>query len=333
MKVAVIGAGGWGTAIANLLADKGLDPGLWCYESELAMEIKNQRENTMYLPGIKLSPGIKPNSNQEEVVKDKELLIFAVPSHYFRPVFEKARQFINPGSVLVSATKGIETDTLLTMSQVMSELLPGANDRIVVLSGPSFAREVAQKKITAITSASMELKSAELVQQTLSTDYFRVYTTTDVIGVELGGTAKNVIAIAAGICDGMGLGLNTRAAIITRGLAEITRLGLKLGANPMTFAGLAGIGDLVLTCTGELSRNHQVGFKLGQGIGLSQILSEMKMVAEGVKNAESVYKLSQKYNVEMPITEQVYLMIYADKSPKLAVTSLMGRKLKTEFWV
>ena len=332
MKIGIVGAGGWGTALANLLAEKGYQPQLWCYEPELVEKIKSERENSYYLPGIKLSEKIFPSSDLEEVVSGKELVILVVPSQYFRSVFEKAVPYLDKETILVSATKGIETDTLKTMSQVMIELAPEYASRIAVISGPSFAREVAQKVITAITCASHEPEIAQIVQHTLSTDYFRVYSSVDIIGVELGGASKNVIAIASGICDGMGLGLNTRAAIITRGLAEITRLGIKMGANPMTFAGLAGIGDLVLTCTGNLSRNYMVGYKIGQGKSLEEILSEMKMVAEGVKNAESIYRLSQKLDVEMPITEQVYLVLYADKSPKLAASALMGRKLKEEFW-
>ena len=332
MKIGIVGAGGWGTALANLLAEKGYQPQLWCYEPELVEKIKSERENSYYLPGIKLNEKIFPSSDLEEVVSGKELVIFVVPSQYFRSVFEKAVPYLDKETILVSATKGIETDSLKTMSQVMIELAPEYASRIAVISGPSFAREVAQKVITAITCASHEPEIAQIVQHTLSTDYFRVYSSVDIIGVELGGASKNVIAIASGICDGMGLGLNTRAAIITRGLAEITRLGIKMGANPMTFAGLAGIGDLVLTCTGNLSRNYMVGYKIGQGKSLEEILSEMKMVAEGVKNAESIYRLSQKLDVEMPITEQVYLVLYADKSPKLAASALMGRKLKEEFW-
>jgi glycerol-3-phosphate dehydrogenase (NAD(P)+) len=332
MKIGVIGAGGWGTALANLLAGKGLSPMLWCFEPELVDQLNKQHENRLYLTGVKLDEAIESTADLERAVKDKEIIIFVIPSHHFRAVFEKARNFFPSDAILVSATKGIETDTLKTMSQVMAELAPSFSDRIVVISGPSFAREVAQKRLTAITAAGRNKATAELVQQTLSTDYFRVYTHSDMIGAELGGTAKNVIAIASGICDGMELGLNTRAAIITRGLAEIARLGIKMGAEPMTFAGLAGVGDLVLTCTGSLSRNYQVGFKIGQGMPLEQVLAEMKMVAEGVKNAESIYRLSQRESVEMPITEQVYLLIYAGKSPKMAIAGLMGRKLKTEFW-
>jgi len=332
MNIGVIGAGGWGTALANLLAGKGLSPSLWCYEPELKEKIHKERENPLYLSGLKLEDGIIPTVDIKEAVAEKDIVLLVVPSQYFRTVFQQAKEYLSKSAVLVSATKGIETDTLKTMSQVIAELEPDFASRVVVISGPSFAREVAQKMITAITAASPDQKCAELVQQTLSTDYFRVYTTSDVIGVELGGTAKNVIAIATGICDGMGLGYNTRAALITRGLAEIARLGVKMGADPMTFAGLAGIGDLVLTCTSPLSRNYTVGFQIGKGKSLKEILSEMKMVAEGVKNAESIYKLSQKHNVEMPVTEQVYLLLYADKSPKLAVSALMGRKLKSEFW-
>ena len=332
MGIGVIGAGSWGTALADLLAGKGLNPVLWCLEPDVAEQIRTRHENSQYLAGIQLDPGIEPTPDIKQAVADKEMILFVVPSHHFREVFARAKEFLPKDAILVSATKGIEIDTLKTMSQVMIELAPGHADKIVVISGPSFAREVAQKGVTVITAAGKNQKAAEIVQQTLSTDYFRTYTISDVIGAELGGATKNVIAIASGICDGMGLGLNTRAALITRGLAEIARLGIKMGAEPMTFAGLAGIGDLVLTCTGTLSRNYTVGFKIGQGAALKDILAEMKMVAEGVKNAESIYRLSQRENVEMPITEQIYLLIHAGKSPKLAIAALMGRKLKTEFW-
>ncbi len=331
MKIGIVGGGGWGTALAQLCAEKEFDVRLWVYEPELVEIMKTRRENTYYLSGINLSDSINPTADLEEVLSGREIVIFVVPSHFMRDVVKKAAPHLPENAILVSAAKGIENESLATMANVIEEELPSSfSRRLVVLSGPSFAREVAQRMVTAVSAASRDIEAAETVQHTLSTDYFRVYTSTDVIGLELGGTTKNVIAIATGAADGMGLGTNTRAALITRGLAEIVRLGVKMGANPMTFAGLAGLGDLVLTCTGDLSRNRRVGLMLGQGKNLKDILAEMKMVAEGVKNAESIYRLSQKMEVEMPITEQVYLMLYADKSPQMAVKALMGRKLKSE---
>ena len=331
MQVGVIGAGNWGTAIAKLLAEQGHPATLWAFEPEVAQGINDRRENPVYLKGIVLPEGIRATNQMAEAAAGKELVVFVAPSHVTRKVAAAAAPHLSAEAIVVCAAKGIENETLLTMSGVLEETLPaGIARRLVALSGPSFAREVAEKMPTAVSAASRDLKAAETVQQVFSTDYFRVYTGDDVIGVELGGAVKNVIAIAAGISDGMGFGTNTRAAIITRGLAEIARLGVKMGANPLTFAGLAGMGDLVLTCTGDLSRNRQVGLAIGKGRKLKEILADMKMVAEGVKNAETAYKLSQKMQVEMPITEQVYLMLYADKSPALALAALMGRKLKAE---
>jgi glycerol-3-phosphate dehydrogenase (NAD(P)+) len=232
---------------------------------------------------------------------------------------------------LVSASKGIENETYLTMSGVLAQVLPGfPQEQVAVLSGPSFAKEVARQVPTAVTVAAIRKETAAFVQQVFVTPAFRVYSSSDRIGIELGGSVKNVIAIAAGMIDGLGLGLNTRAALITRGMTEIRRLGVHLGANPRTFTGLAGIGDLVLTCTGDLSRNHTVGKKLGQGMTLDQILSEMKMVAEGVKTARSVYNLSQKLNVDMPICQEVYKILYENVSPKDALRRLMTRDLRQE---
>jgi len=243
----------------------------------------------------------------------------------------QAAAHIPRDAVVATAAKGIEDETLLTMTGVLEEVLPPeVSRRLVALSGPTFAREVAMGVPTAIVAASHDIRVAEQVQQALSTDYLRIYSQTDMVGVELGGAIKNPMAIAVGISDGMELGLNSRAAIITRGLAEMARLGVRMGANPMTFAGLAGLGDLVLTCTGDLSRNRQVGLRIGRGERLADITGEMKGVAEGVKNAATVYKLSQKMEVTMPIIEQVYLMLYAEKSPKLAVKDLMTRRLKSE---
>jgi glycerol-3-phosphate dehydrogenase (NAD(P)+) len=255
----------------------------------------------------------------------------AVPSHVYRQVAQQMLPLLKPQCIVVSATKGIENDTLLTMSGIWKELL--GNNRLVrlaCLSGPSFAREVIRKIPTAITGAADDLETAQAVQQVFSTPYFRVYTSLDMIGVELAGALKNVIALAAGACDGLGFGHNTKAALMTRGLAEISRLGVKLGANPLTFSGLSGVGDLMLTCTGDLSRNRTVGFQLGQGRKLDEILREMRMVAEGVKTAKSAYQLAKKVDVDMPIIEQVYLALYEGKDPAQAVRDLMQRDLKHE---
>ena len=331
MNVAVIGAGNWGTALAKLLAEKNFSVTVWAHEPKVVEGIRGRHENPSYLQGIALPENLQATSDLAEAVAGRELVLFVAPSHFMREVMRQAAPRLAPGALVISAAKGIENETLLTMSGVMAAVFPPeVAGRVVVVSGPSFAREVALKMPTAVSAASRDQKAAEAVQLALATDYLRVYTTNDVIGVELGGAVKNVIAIAAGISDGMGFGTNTRAALITRGLAEIGRLGVKMGANLMTFAGLAGLGDLVLTCTGDLSRNRQVGLALGRGKKLKEVLAEMTMVAEGVKNAEAVYKLSQKMQVEMPITEQVYLMLYADKSPALALATLMGRKLRSE---
>jgi len=264
-------------------------------------------------------------------VSNKRLLLFAAPSQVTRNVLKNALPFIDSSAVIISASKGIETDTLMTLSQVCHDLLPPElYAGFSVLSGPSFAREVARELPTAVAVASFRNEVAKQMQQVFNTQKFRVYTNNDVIGIELGGAIKNVIAIAAGISDGLGFGHNTRAALITRGLAEMTRLGRALGAREGTFAGLAGMGDLVLTCTGELSRNRTVGIKLGEGRRLADILGDMRMVAEGVKTTESAYNLSAKLDVEMPITEKVYQVLYKDMPARQAVLELMSRDMKAE---
>ncbi len=330
-EVGVIGAGGWGTALANLLAETGYPVGLWVYERDLCQGIRSKRENRLYLPGVKLSERITPTSSLREAVKGKQILVTASPSHLVRRVVKKAVPYLSPGALIVSASKGIENRSLLTMSQVLQEILPSQfRSRIATISGPSFAREVAQRIPTAVVVAARDQVVAQRLQELFNTPYFRIYTSPDLIGVELGGALKNVIALAAGVCDGLGLGFNTRAALFTRGLAEITRLGVKMGANPLTFSGLAGAGDLLLTCTGDLSRNRTVGIRLGKGMKIKEILLGMRMVAEGVKTTKSACKLSRKYQVEMPITEQVYLILYKNKPPEVAVKELMSRGLKTE---
>lgn len=330
-KIGIIGAGGWGTTLANLLAEKGMDVSLWVHGDDVYQTIVNQKENVVYLPQIILSKGIYPTQSLEEASQGKDVLVLAVPSHVFRGIASKLKSYVKDSCIIVSATKGIENDTLLTMSGILKEILPfSLYDRLVCLSGPSFAREVAERRLTAVTVASRNQKITEVIQTLFTTPFFRVYTSLDVIGVELGGALKNVIAIGAGISDGLCLGYNTRAALITRGIAEISRLGVRLGANPLTFAGLAGIGDLILTCTADLSRNRTVGLRLGRGMSLSDILADMRMVAEGITTTKSAYDLSKRLSTEMPITEQIYHVLYRNKSPKEAVKELMGRAPKDE---
>ncbi|MBC2736506.1 MAG: NAD(P)-dependent glycerol-3-phosphate dehydrogenase [Desulfobacteraceae bacterium] len=331
LKIGVVGAGSWGTALANLLGCKGYPLDLWVFEPDVCRQIAKQHENKVYLPGITLSPNLRPTNDLEAVVSGKDLVLVVVPSHVMRETTQRMAQAIGSETMVVSASKGIENKTHLTMSGVIRETLTGlGDDRLAVISGPSFAREVVRKAPTVVTVASRSLATAEKVQHVFATPYFRVYSNQDMMGVELGGAVKNVIAIAAGVIDGLGLGLNTRAALITRGLVEIQRLGKRLGADQRTLAGIAGVGDLILTCTGDLSRNHTVGKKIGEGLKLDDILSEMRMVAEGVKTAKSVYNLSRKVDVEMPICREMYRILYEEASPQEAVYRLMTRDLKYE---
>ncbi len=331
VRIGVVGAGSWGTAIANLLANKGFRVDFWVYEKEVKDQIEELRENRIFLPGISLSSNISPSNDIANAVSNKDLVVLVVPSHVMREAAKKMSGLISANTAVVSASKGIENNTYLTMTGVLAESIPDIpENNFAALSGPSFAGEVARNVPTAVTVASKNHEIAAYIQRVFATPFFRVYTNDDVSGVELGGAVKNVIAIAAGVIDGLGLGLNTRAALITRGLTEIRRLGLALGAKPRTFTGLAGVGDLLLTCTGNLSRNHTVGKKIGEGMKLKDILSEMRMVAEGVKTAESVYNLSGKLGVEMPISQEIYRILYEDLSPKEAVYRLMTRDLKQE---
>ncbi|MEE4358526.1 MAG: NAD(P)H-dependent glycerol-3-phosphate dehydrogenase [Desulfococcaceae bacterium] len=330
-KIAVAGGGSWGTALANLLACKGYRIDFWVLEEEVKKQIETERENRLFLPGVRLSENLIPSNDLAATVSDRDMVLIVVPSHVMRDVSLKMKGLLRKDTVLVSASKGIENQTHLTISGILSQTLPDLPpEKFAVLSGPSFAKEVARNVPTVVTAASRNRETSAFVQQIFSTPFFRVYTSEDVMGLELGGSVKNVIAIAAGIIDGLGLGLNTRAALITRGLAEMRRLGLRLGANPRTFTGSAGIGDLVLTCTGDLSRNHSVGKKIGEGMTLQKILSEMHMVAEGVKTAKSVYNLSRKLNVEMPISHEIYRILYENESPKEALHRLMTRDLRDE---
>ena len=327
--VAVIGAGAWGTALAQLLADKGLPVHLWVREPEVCAALAKERLNHTFLPGIKLSSRIMFTQEFALALQGVRLVLVAVPSHVFRETLRELRPHLPPEAVLLGATKGIEIESQLTMEGVVREEL-GAAFPYAVLSGPSFAREVANKMPTAVTIASRRREVAHNLQRLFSTPYFRVYSTFEVTGVELGGSLKNIFAIGTGILTGMNLGTNPRAALITRGLAEMTRLGARLGANPMTLMGLAGLGDLVLTCTSAQSRNFRVGVKLGQGQALPEILEAMSEVAEGVKTTRAVHLLAQRLGVEMPIVEAVYRILYEGLAPKEAIKKLMARELKDE---
>jgi glycerol-3-phosphate dehydrogenase (NAD(P)+) len=328
MKFSVIGAGGWGTTLAIILNEKGHNVILYEYFSDYCKVLNEKRENIKFLKGIKIPENIKIINDLKAAIENSEYIILATPSHVLRKFLKKIKKFNYKQKVFISVVKGIEQKTLMTMSEIIKQEL--GNVKIVVLSGPSLAPEVARKIPTTVVAASEDLKFAEKVQQMLSTNYFRIYTNNDVKGVELGGSLKNVIAIAAGILDGIKTGDNTKAALITRGLAEIKRLGVKMGAHNDTFYGLSGLGDLVVTCEGKLSRNRTVGEQLGKGKKLKEILKNMEMVAEGVKTAYSAYKLSKKYDIEMPITKEVYEVIYKNKSPLKSIADLMSRTLKSE---
>ncbi len=332
MKIAVLGGGSWGTTLANLLARNGHEVSLWIREEELVGEIKKRGENSWFLPGIKLHSNICLfSSSLEEVVKGRKYLLVVVPAQFVRDVLKRIAPFLDPSPVVICASKGIEVSSLKTMSEVVEDVLSSLSPVYAVLSGPSFAKEVSLGYPTAVALGCNDREIGKQVQKLFSSERFRVYTNPDFRGVELGGAIKNVIAIGAGICDGLGFGHDARAALITRGLAEMSRLGEALGAKKQTFMGLSGLGDLVLTCTGDLSRNRQVGLKIGKGMKLSEILAQMKMVAEGVKTCEALYRLGKKKNVEMPITHQVYSILYEDKDPKDAVEELMLRELKSEW--
>jgi glycerol-3-phosphate dehydrogenase (NAD(P)+) len=331
--VAVIGAGSWGTALANLLAGKGIPTRVWSFEAGVAEQIRREHVNRTYLDGIPLHPSLRATTDLAEALAGATMVVSVSPSHVVRRVMGEAAGHLEPGAVVVSASKGIETDSLLTMDGVLAEVLPAEAARTACfLSGPSFAREVGLGYPTAVTIASGDAASAVRAQELFQTPVFRVYTSDDVPGVELGGAVKNVIAIAAGTVEGMGFGHNTQAALITRGLAEIMRLGAAMGADPATLAGLAGIGDLILTCTGGLSRNRTVGVELGRGRSLEEILAGMVMVAEGVRTARSTHDLARREGVEMPIVDAVYGMLYEGLDPRAAVEQLMLRSPKPEQW-
>lgn len=315
-----------------VLAEKGHDVTLWSYEAEVAAAI-NERSENPYLEGVVIPSAIRAETDLPAAVRGAELVVSVSPSQVVRSVMEIAGPHIDPEALIVSASKGIELGSLRRMDEVLAEVVsPDVMERFCVLSGPSFASEVAGRVPTAVVVASRDPAAAEEAQEAFQTPWFRVYTNLDVIGVELGGALKNVIALAAGVTAGLGQGHNTTAALITRGLAEITRLGVALGAEQATFYGLAGMGDLVLTCTGTLSRNRTVGFRLGQGEALADILSDMTAVAEGVKTASAVHELALRHGVEMPITEQVYAIVEEGRSAREALQTLMLRDPKPEEW-
>jgi len=330
-NVAVLGAGSWGTALAKLLSDKGHPTQLWARRPAQAEAIEHDRENAAYLPGFSLAPTLHATSSLEQAMEGAEILVSVVPTHGLRGVLDQAMPLLAPEAAIASASKGIENESLDLVSQIFDEHLPPDRRHFFTcIGGPSFAKEVAAGIPTAVSVAGHDERVTAKVQQAFTTDRFRVYSTDDVIGVEVGGAMKNVVAIAAGIADGLGFGHNTRAALITRGLAEISRLAVNLGAHPLTLAGLSGMGDLVLTATGDLSRNRTVGLRLGRGETLDHILGDMQQVAEGVKTTRSAYDLSRKIGVDMPITETVYGVLYEGLSPKAAVVELMTRPPRAE---
>jgi glycerol-3-phosphate dehydrogenase (NAD(P)+) len=329
--IAIIGAGSMGTALGKMLGENGHDVTLWAYEPEVAEEINSAGVNKAFFPDFQLPKNVRATTSFAKALGGSKLVLSATPAQVLRKVWSDGARYLLPEAKIVCASKGVETDTACLMSEVLAEVIPqGEEERLAFLSGPSFSKEIGENQPTAIVVASRSEPLAKQIQKTISSPSFRVYTTDDVIGVELGGALKNVIAIAVGVAEGMGLGHNSRAALITRGLAEITRLAVACGANPLTLAGLAGTGDLVLTCTGHLSRNLQVGLRLGQGEPLATILASARTVAEGVQTARSAIKLAQKHHVEMPISETVVQLIDEHKAPKDAVQSLMTRKLKSE---
>ncbi|MFW5730382.1 MAG: NAD(P)H-dependent glycerol-3-phosphate dehydrogenase [Desulfonatronovibrionaceae bacterium] len=330
MKAAVIGGGSWGTTLADMLCRKGYQVRLWVREEGLAQEISDRHENTWYLPGITLAPELQVDNDPRQIAQGADIYLVVVPCQFMRGVIQDFKEFMPDNPVVVCASKGVELATLKPQSMVVREALSGKNPRYAVLSGPSFADEVSRRLPTAVSLGCEDLSLGRKLQDMLSTDFFRVYANSDYKGVELGGALKNIMAIAAGISDGLQFGHDARAALITRGLVEMSRFGVSLGASRNTFMGLSGMGDLVLTCTGDLSRNRQVGLKVGQGSTLDEILSRTRTVAEGVKTTESVFCLSRELKVDMPITEQVHRVLFENKDPGTAVQELMTRELKIE---
>jgi len=334
LRTGVVGAGAWGSALADQLAKKGHDVTLWCYEREVADSIRQSRINEIYLPGHALHEVIHPTNDILEAVQDKDMVVVAVPSHHVRRIAGEIGPHLGRNTLLVSASKGIENESLMTMSGVYSDALEvNFHKNYCVLSGPSFAIEVAKGMPTAVTVAAWDHRTARRVQTAISSTFFRCYTSTDVIGVELGGALKNVVAIAVGAVDGMGFGHNTRAGLMTRALSQIARIGLPLGANPLTLSGLSGAGDLILTCTGDLSRNRTFGYRLGKGESVEAILSGQPQVVEGYLTSKSAYHLIRQLGVEAAIFEQIYKYLHENEDQKPIahfVHNVMSRELKPE---
>jgi glycerol-3-phosphate dehydrogenase (NAD(P)+) len=330
-EIGVVGAGGWGTALAKMLADKGEHVTLWCHGADSFRDLVDRRENRRYLPGILLPPSIEVTQVLDRAVENKSLVICAVPSHAVRQVFSQIRFKLATQTMVLCGTKGLEEESLYTMGELLLELFgDDRRNQLAFLSGPTFAMEVAKQLPAAVTVAAYDERVAGSIQKILNTESLRVYTSHDVIGIQMGGVVKNVIAIAAGISDGLSLGQNARAALITRGLAEMTRLAVRMGADPMTLAGLPGLGDLILTCTGDLSRNRAVGLQIANGKSLQEIIASTRTVAEGVRNSRSLQSLAARLGIEMPIVEQMQQVLYAGKKPADAVRDLMQRSLKPE---
>jgi glycerol-3-phosphate dehydrogenase (NAD(P)+) len=329
--IAIIGAGSWGTALATALAHAGRPVKLWAFEPEVVESIAARHENEIFLPGIRLPSSIVPTHDLETALRGAGIVITVMPSHVCRSLFEQMIPYLQPDMIFISATKGIDSERLMRMSEIIrTAVMPHFAPRLCVLSGPSFAREVARGDPTAVVVASEDCSLAKRIQSEFSSTSLRLYTSTDVAGVELGGALKNVIAIAAGVIEGLGIGHNTMAALLTRGLAEMTRLACACGARRETMAGLAGVGDLALTCTGSLSRNRTVGVELGKGRKLADIISSMRMVAEGVKTTRATLALAERHHIDVPITRQVNRILEGEVAPRIAIRELMERSLKEE---
>lgn len=328
MNIGVVGAGSWGTAIGVLLSKKGYSVKVWDRKKDLIDMINNTRENIKYLPGVQLPDNLRAVYELKDCIADSNILVMSVPSHAIRSVCEAMVELINKEHVFISLAKGIENESLKRVSEIIEEYFP--ENKIAVLSGPSHAEEVSRDIPTTVVATSKCLETAQLVQDVFTTPKFRVYTNPDIIGVELGGALKNAIALAAGISDGLGYGDNTKAALMTRGIKEIARLGVTMGADPLTFAGLSGIGDLIVTCTSMHSRNRRAGILIGKGKSMAEAQEEIKMVVEGINTTKSTYELSKKIGVEMPITEALYSVLFMNKDPKNAVAELMIRDSRHE---
>lgn len=331
MRISVLGAGSWGTTLAILLSENFKDVTLWSYRAEQINEMKDQRTNADYLPGVILPPHLNITHDLHEAAAQKDMIVAAVPSQFLRSILKEIAHLDLTKTIIVNVAKGIENDSLMTMSEVMLDILEHEKKaNLAILSGPSHAEEVVKKIPTAVVSASFTMRTAKIVASTFNTPAFRVYISDDIRGVELGGALKNVIAIGAGVVDGAGFGDNTKAAIITRGIAEMTRLGDKMGALPRTFSGLSGVGDLIVTCMSKHSRNRYVGEELGKGKKLNEILSNMVMIAEGVATCKSAVDLAKKHHTEMAIFSEVYRIMFEGKDPHQATEDLMTRSIKGE---